>query len=566
MLRHPRVKQLALSVLARSPALHARAMAIMFPPSRLIDLDATPAVTMAPRAPRPGRPRVAFVSPLPPARTGIADYAAQLLPALLAYADIDLIVQQDVVTLPPALAHLPLRDPAWLRANAHEFDHIVYQVGNSEFHSHMFALLRDLPGVVVLHDFFLGNVMAYRQMRHDPPGAWTGALFHSHGYPALRDWQTARDRTALFKAWPCNLAVLQQASVVIHHSSHAAALARTWYGQEATRHWHSVPLPRAAPLLQDRAGARAALGIAADVFLVCSFGHIVPNKLGDRLLATWLASTLHTCGRCLLVLVGACQDSPYGANVARLAASSQGTVQIAGWSDDTVYHRYLQAADLAVQLRTSAQGETSAAVLDCMNYGLATIVNANGSMAGLPDDTVMRLADDFDDAALTGALEALHDDAASRAAIGARAAQLLASAYRPEHGAALYMAALHAEAARNTLHVRQLLVDIGDCLPEQRDLLRALLQVTDIRVELVRLVQEDGQWRLRYARAYAGDLLGMTWAVPDDPVAYPVASDIVYLPAHTAATAEAFLLWQELRSGGVALAIPPGAAAYNSGC
>ena len=561
-LRHPRARQLALSVLARSPALHARAVAIMFPPSRLIDLDAAPAAIFAPRAPRPGRTRVAFVSPLPPARTGIADYAAQLLPALLDHADITLVVQQDTVTLPSALAHLPLRDPAWLRAHAQEFDHILYQVGNSEFHSHMFALLRDLPGVVVLHDFYLGNVMAYRQMRHDPPGAWTGALFHSHGYPALRDWQQARDRTALFKAWPCNLAVLEQATAVIHHSSHAAALARTWYGPDATRNWHSVPLPRAAPAVLDRAGARAALGIADDVFLVCSFGHIVPNKLGDRLLAAWLASALHANGRCLLVLVGARQDSPYGANVARLVAASNGTVQIAGWTDDTVYHRYLQAADLGVQLRTSAQGETSAAVLDCMNYGLATIVNANGSMAGLPDDTVLRLPDAFDDAALTAALEALHDDAAGRTALGARAAHLLASAYRPAHGAALYAAAL-ARAAPKKLHVRQLLVDIGDGAPEQDALLRALLLDTSIRVELVRLVHEDGQWRLRYARAYAGALLGMAWAAPDDPLAHPAAGDIVYLPA---ATPPALPLWQALRAQGVALAIAGSGADYNSAC
>ena len=566
MLRHPRARQLALSVLARSPGLHARAVAIMFPPSRLIDLDAAPAAAFAPRRPRPARPRVAFVSPLPPARTGIADYAAQLLPALAEYIDIDLVVQQDAVTLPPALAHLPLRDPAWLRAHAHEFDHILYQIGNSEFHSHMFALLRDLPGVVVLHDFYLGNVMAYRQMRHDPPGAWTGALFHSHGYPALRDWQQARDRTALFKRWPCNLAVIEQATAVIHHSGHAAALAERWYGPGATRNWHSVPLPRAAPLQQGRASARAALGIADDVFLVCSFGHIVPNKLGDRLLAAWLASALHRNGRSLLVLVGARQDSPYGAQVAWLVASSRGTVTIAGWSDDTVYHRYLQAADLGVQLRTSAQGETSAAVLDCMNYGLATIVNANGSMAGLPDDTVLRLPDDFDNAALTGALEALHDDAPGRAAIGARAAHLLASAYRPEHGAALYAAALR-QAAGNTLHVRQLLVDIGDCAPGRRDLLRALLQVTELRVELVRAVQEDGVWRLRYARAYAGELLGMTWAVPDDPLVDPSAGDILLLAD---ARSAALPLWQELRAQGLALAIgcpdAARAAAYNSGC
>jgi glycosyltransferase involved in cell wall biosynthesis len=574
VLRSPRAKKLALGLLARSPALHTKALAIMFPASKVIDLDPVPldpalAATLSPRArlaarrqalhaapaPHGGtRSRLAFVSPLPPERTGIADYAAQLLPALMDHFDITLVVQQASVDLPPALSALPIRDAAWLRAHAGEVDQILYQIGNSEFHSHMFALLRDFPGVVVLHDFFLANVMAYRQMRNDPPGAWTGALFQSHGYPALRAYQAAPNRTALFKVYPCNLAVLEQASAVIHHSSHAATLARSWYGKDATRTWHSVPLPRAAPPTLDRAAARTALGIADDVFLVCSFGYIMPNKLGERLLAAWLASSLHAGRRCLLVLVGEVQDSPFGAQITRLVESAQGTVKIAGWSDDTVYRQYLQAADLGVQLRTSAQGETSAAVLDCMNYGLATIVNANGSMADLPADTVLRLPDTFDNAALTAALEQLYHDDTGRLDLGRRAARLLATEYRPEHGAARYGAALHAaRTAAPVLHVRQLLVEIG----APPDELRALLNTPGVRVEPVRLVLEDGHWRLRYARQHAAALLGLTWAVADDPLADLAHGDIVYCPHATDATAAAGQagLWQTLRGHGVAVAL-----------
>ena len=595
-----RAKKLALGLLARSPALHARALAIMFPASPLIDLDPVPldpalAANLSPRARLAARrlqlraappavptarPRLAFVSPLPPERTGIADYAAQLLPALMDHFDITLIVQQETVDLPPALATLPLQNAAWLRTHASDIDQILYQIGNSEFHSHMFALLRDHPGVVVLHDFFLGNVMAYRQMRNDPPGAWTGALFHSHGYPALRAYQQAANRTALFKVYPCNLAVLEQASAVIHHSSHAAVLARAWYGQDATRNWHSVPLPRAAPPCIDRTAARAALGIAGDVFLVCSFGYITPNKLGERLLAAWLASQLHASRRCLLVLVGANQDSPFGTHIARLVDAAQGSVRIAGWCDDTAYRQYLQAADLGVQLRTSAQGETSAAVLDCMNYGLATIVNANGSMADLPVDTVLRLPDAFDDAALTGALERLYRDDVGRFDLGRRAARLLEAEYRPEHGAARYAGALRQarEPQPQGAPVRQLLVDSGG---DPADL-AALLASADVRVELVRLVLEDGQWRLRYARQQAAALLGLAWAVADDPPADLAHGDILYCPNATAATSAAGQagLWAQLRARGLVLAFgwpdagadlvawrdAASAAAYNSGC
>ena len=51
-----------------------------------------------------------------------------------------------------------------------------------------------------------------------------------------------------------------------------------------------------------------------------------------------------------------------------------------------------------------SRGETSAAVLDCMNHGLATIANANGSMASLPTDAVVLLPDTFDTKALADAL------------------------------------------------------------------------------------------------------------------------------------------------------------------
>lgn len=632
------VRRLAMALVSRVPGLHARALRTLHVPPSTVTVEAVPlapalAAALSPRArgaarrlqlmpatpgaqhlPAPGdaagwdqlvaalvgaaptapsgRPRLAFVSPLPPERTGIADYSVQLLPALCAWFEIELIVQQETLALPAELAGLPVRDSAWLRAHAHEYDRILYQIGNSEFHSHMFHLLRDHPGVVVLHDFFLGNVMAYRQVHNDPPGAWAGALFHSHGFAALRTYQQAGSRPELLRSHPCNLAVLEQATAVIVHSAHAAELARNWYGPEATHNWHTAPLPRAAPPQRDRAAARAALGIDADAFLVCSFGYIGQNKLTDRLLAAWLASTLHGAPNCLLVLVGANHDTPFHRHIAELVRSANGSVRIAGWSDDVVYRLYLQAADVGVQLRTSAQGETSAAVLDCMNYGLPTIVNANGSMAGLPPDAVLQLPDVFDDARLTAALETLHGDSTRRAVLGASAAQLLASAYRPEHGAARYAAVLGrpdsagleralggriagrddavvaAAAAAlvrrpEQLHVRQLLIDIGNGAMPDAQQWNALLDRTGMRIELVRLEGEGDRWRMRYARGDAATLLGLSWEAPDDAWADVGPGDVFYttgLPAAMSDSAAAqFCQSLELRGTALAFALPANA-------
>lgn len=534
-----------------------------------------PASLPAP-APVRARRRLAFVSPLPPERTGIADYAVQLLPAMLEHFEIDLIVQQDQFKLPPELATLPRRTAAWFDEHAGEYDQIIYQFGNSPFHSHMFALLQRHPGVVVLHDFFLSSVLAYEQMSGALPGAWSEALYHSHGWAALRASLAQDGAEAAKETYPCNLDVLQGATRVVVHSRHALELARTWYGPQAGHNWSVVPLPRAAPARQDRAAARRALGIDADAFLVCSFGFIASTKLSEELLQAWIASDLHADSRCELVLVGANHGGAYGNQISATIRQAGGTrIRIAGWTDEDVYHQYLQAADVGVQLRSTSRGETSAAVLDCMNYGLATIVNANGSMAALPRETVWQLPDQFALAELTAALETLRDDLAQRRTLGERAAHLLHSEHTPAYCAqryadALDLAAAPAQRPRAAL-VRALtalpgiagddamLRQIAQCLAGAPDALaprQLLVDVTSIarhdlktgiervvrtqllellarggpglRVEPVYLAEHDGQWQYRYARAYARHLLQIDGPAYPDQVADIGAGDVFY--------------------------------------
>lgn len=550
------------------------------------------------------RRRLAFVSPLPPERTGIADYAAQCLPALTAYFDIDLVVNQAVVTLPPSLAALPQRDLAWFEQHAADYDQIIYQFGNSPFHSHMFGLLARHPGVVVLHDFYLSSVLAYEQMTGAIPGAFTDALAHSHGYAAVQAALGERGTEQAKRDYPCNLAVLQDATAVIVHSAHALALARQWYGRDAGRDWHVVALPRSAPPAQARAQARKALGIAADAFVVCSFGFVDASKLSDRLLHAWLASTLKDDRACELVFVGANHGGDFGRDLlgAIGAAGCAKRIRIAGWSDEQVYQRYLQAADVGVQLRGASRGETSAAVLDCMNYGLATIVNANGSMAALNPDAVWMLADHFDDAALVDALDTLRADPVRLAALGARAAREIDQRHRPEHSALRYaemLDAVWAEAptalpalVRATAALlppgeqalqqlaqtmaflpqrypqpAQLLVDVSNIVRNdlgtgiervvRMQLLELLrLPATGYRVEPVYLSADGGRWRYRYAHHYARKVLGMAAHPEHEPAVDINPGDILYAPDYApSVTIEAARagLYAEWRARGVSV-------------
>jgi len=592
VLRRPRVRQLALRILKRFPGLYARVYRLLLQGAAAgSDAGAAPS-SLSPRGAAihralqrvatngqakaaPGTRRtLAFVCPMPPQRTGIATYAVELLPELMDAFDIELVVDQPEVTLPAALAALPVRQAAWFADHGAEYDQVLYQFGNSPFHSHMFALLARHPGVVVLHDFFLGGALAHAQMSGALAQAWQNALFHAHGYLALRDGGAADAGINAHKAWPASLGVLDDATRTIVHSQHARRLARHWYGAQAAARIDVIPHPRKPPAVQDRTAARAALGIADDDFLVCSFGFVAPNKLVHELLQAWLGSPLARERRCALVLVGANHDSAYGVRVDEIVrgAGPDARIRIAGWCDDDVYRTWLQAADVGVQLRAQAHGESSGAVLDCLNYGLPTIVNANGSMAEFPQDAVWQLPDSFTAAELGAALDTLRQDDARRQALGERAVALLDAQFRPARCAARYRATLdlayadglaqdaalrtalsaHGGASLETLANglaqaqtpartprRQLLIDIGDAgaMPAW---LPALLAAAGggLRVESIRLDSTGEDTRYRYARGATARLLGIAPPRADEAVDAAPGDAVCIATPGTPATAE----------------------------
>lgn len=394
--------------------------------------------------PPPARLRLAYVSPLPPERSGIADYSAELLPELARHYDIDLIAPQERVADPWILANCTVRHPDWLRTHADRYDRVLYHFGNSEFHQHMFDLLDDVPGVVVLHDFFLSGAASHMERTGFRPGFWSDSLYGSHGYHAVRERFHAPDSADVVWRYPANLGVLRAALGMIVHSEHARRLARAWYPGDEPDGWTVVPHLRVPETGPGRAQARRALALRDDDVVVCSFGLLGPTKLNHRLLDAWLASVLAQDAHCVLVFVGENQQGEYGRALSdRIRRAGAGErIRITGWTDMAVFRRYLAAADIGVQLRTLSRGETSGTVLDCMNHGLATIVNANGSMADLPDDGVVKLADDFRDADLVAALESLRRDADRRACLGERARALIRTVHAPRGCADRYAQAI----------------------------------------------------------------------------------------------------------------------------
>lgn len=440
------------------------------------------------------RPRLAYVSPLPPEHTGIASYSSELLPELAKYYDVDVIVDQDEIDSAWIKANAGVYSIAWFTKNGHRYDRVLYQIGNSPFHAHMWDLLDRFPGVVVLHDIFLGDATYYRSEHGTGPLLGLPMrLFADHGYSALANFAHTKDIHSAIQKYPYSLCLIQAALGVVVHSEHAKTLVAQHYHEQFVDQFSVIPHLRLLPATADKQAARTTLGIKLDVFLVCSFGHIVSNKMYVELIEAWLASPLAAHKDCQLVLVGA-SAGEYGANIIQQIRDAGLTerIKITGWSDEASFKAYLNAADLAVQLRKESRGESSGSVLDCMAMGLPTICNAHGSMAELPPEGVWRLQDNFKSEELVQALTVLWREPAKRQKLGQAARQIVQSSFAPWHCAELYrdsIEAFYAQQAQNRSYLIRLLADQLAKLRELTPIIQSLEQsLPNVRAERQLLV------------------------------------------------------------------------------
>ena len=345
------------------------------------------------RAPPRRKPTLALVSPLPPAPSGVADYAAELAVALAAHYAVTLV--SAAPPQGPLEGRFPVLAEAALPAQARRFDRVLVQMGNNPLHAP--ALRRILPAVpaaVTLHDARLDDLQA-----------WIGGTARravEEGYPAL------------FRPGTGAAPVLEAARLVLVHSAHARRSLRLAHGPAATGHVHVVPHLRAAVPLPGRAAARAALGIGADAFVVASFG-LATKRKGAALLMAAVAGIPGA----RLIWVG---DA--------LAAEVPAALPRTGRLSAEDYRRWLAAADVAVQLREDDRGETSGAALDALAAGLPLVCNALGAMAEFPPDAVTLVDARPDAAALREAI------LAARARGGAAGRAWLCEALAPARIAA----------------------------------------------------------------------------------------------------------------------------------
>ncbi len=385
------------------------------------------------------KPRVAYVSPIPPQKSGIAHFSADLLPSLEKYLDLDLYIEPG---LKPSNAQLrtgyqffPWNE---LIARKDNYDTVIYQMGNSEFHAHMFQLIKDFPGVVNLHDFFLSHLVRHLISLSHPDFInhdLRSYIDRDHGLRGIIDLVQKGPEEVVWQ-WPLNWQVLKYAQTIIVHSAYQKELLEYYYGNGWAPKLHIIrqPYPITKENVQEnKASSKVSLGIDKDQFLLCSFGLVQSQKLGHNILQAF-ATAFANIPQALLIFIGDIDKGDYGNELLKLIndLGLNNRVKITGFVDDTTYNQYLHSADVAIQLRTKSRGETSRAVFDSMAHGIPTIVNLHGSLTDYNPNVVVQLPEYPDAESLATAMFKLWADSDLRQKIGSQAKKEIIEKHDPD--------------------------------------------------------------------------------------------------------------------------------------
>jgi glycosyltransferase involved in cell wall biosynthesis len=308
--------------------------------------------------------KAAFYSPLPPQRTGVADYSAALLVALRRLGKVEV--------------------------GARDADVCLYHLGNNSLHRAIYERALAHPGIVVLHDavlqhFFLGTLeeAAYAEEFVYNYGEWSRDLAADLWRNRARSVQDARyfDYPMLRRAAVASLAVVVHnpaaGATVLRHAPHARVV--------------EIPhlfVPPATPPAAEIVHLRESWNLAPGTFLFGVFGYLRESKRLWSVLAA--LERVRTAGiDAALLVAGEFTSSDLERAIAP-ALKRPGIVRV-GFMSDQEFWRAAHAVDACVNLRHPAGGETSGITVRLMGIGKPVIVTDAAENAGYPAEACLRV-------------------------------------------------------------------------------------------------------------------------------------------------------------------------------
>ena len=341
-----------------------------------------------------GNLRIAWLSPLPPQKSGIANYSYWLIKALKPHVDIDLYYDTD---LPDA----ELRNefdvyPMSVFPERHAtYDEAIYHLGNhSRFHKKIYQLAWRYPGTVVLHDYNLSAFMHDSFYLQADWQLYEQALVNSNGEP---------ERKGLLPQLRRNVNGLPMSAAVINKSRKAVVHHR-WVKSQFSRNDHVEVIPHFArinvtPTSDEIANFRERFSIKDTHFLISCLGFVNRNKLPElqvRVVKRLLAQGFPV----QLLFAGETSPEVRALQEEVEASEFRENIRFTGYLDEADYFNALFASDVMINLRNPSMGEASGTLMHALAAAKPAIISDVNQYTEFPDKVCWKLTHDENEAEL----------------------------------------------------------------------------------------------------------------------------------------------------------------------
>ena len=369
-----------------------------------------------------------WFSPLPPAKTGIADYSFGILPELSSRAEVTLWTDRPgwdpkLEQYAKVRQYQPDRID-WVELNRAELS--FYNIGNNHLHhAAIWQVSRQSPGIVILHDVRLHDFFEslYRGHWRDQ-AAYLTLIERHYGEEGLRiatEFVSARHGDYDFMAQRFSMtgAVLENALGAVVHT-------KDGFDELKVAHRCPVfyaPLP-SAPILK----SAKTDGRPPQPYRLIIFGHIGRNRRLDAVLEA-LAQLPANLFR--LDIYGEIDD----AKTLRQRIQTLGlkeAVRVHGYTPLSELDHALSTSHLAINLRYPTMGEASASQLRIWEHALPSLVTRVGWYASLSPEAVAHVHPDREVADIRSHLEAFLQQPENFARMGQHGRRLVETEHHPK--------------------------------------------------------------------------------------------------------------------------------------
>jgi glycosyltransferase involved in cell wall biosynthesis len=343
------------------------------------------------------RAKIAWLSPLLPQKSGIANYSYWLVNALRPNVDIDLYFdgQEAIAELKNKFEIYPL---SAFPHHFEEYDEVIYHLGNnSTFHKEIYKLAWNFPATVVLHDYNLSAFM------HEAFYLQTDWHLYERALPNRNGQSDQKGLQGFLHSFSRNVGGFPMSHAVVNRSKRVIVHHR-WVKDQFTKTDHIEVIPTYAklncePTPEQIESFKRRLQIDDRHFLISCLGFVNRNKLPELQIEV-VKKLLAEGYPVRLLFAGETAPDLQHLQAEVEASELNQSVTFTGFLSEVDYFSAIFAADIIINLRNPSMGEASFTLMQTLAAGKPAIISDNNQYQEFPDSVCWKVIHDKNEAEL----------------------------------------------------------------------------------------------------------------------------------------------------------------------